>query len=61
MPSVAKVTCDVHQLSLDGGSGVDYVTVPSMAYQGLPPHPAYPYELAQPPVEPVYPPDQGIF
>lgn len=58
VPSVAKVTCDVHQLTLDGGSGVDYVTVPSMAFPGIAPHPGYPYELAQPP-EQTYATDQG--
>ncbi|XP_073994182.1 adherens junction protein p120 isoform X1 [Rhodnius prolixus] len=32
-PSVASVTCDVHQLTLDGG--VDYVTVPQYQYEHL--------------------------
>ena len=43
---------------MDGGSGVDYVTVPSMAFSGSPTHPGYPYELAQPP-EQTYAADQG--
>ncbi|XP_014256722.1 catenin delta-2 isoform X2 [Cimex lectularius] len=61
VPSVSKVACDVHQLTLDGGGpGVDYVTVPS-TYAGIPPHP-YPYEhhLPQQPIaDPTYQADQG--
>ncbi|KAF6216349.1 hypothetical protein GE061_000690 [Apolygus lucorum] len=60
VPSVSKVACDVHQLTLDGGQPVDYVSVPSVAYTGIAPHPSYPYDhhLAQPSEQP-YPPDQA--
>uniref|UniRef100_A0A0K8SGJ8 Catenin delta-2 n=1 Tax=Lygus hesperus TaxID=30085 RepID=A0A0K8SGJ8_LYGHE len=60
VPSVSKVACDVHQLTLDGGQPVDYVSVPSVAYTGIAPHPSYPYDhhLAQPSEQP-YPSDQA--